>query len=153
MVNFETHCTKGICLERYHFLYCIQIFYRKTRFGISWKNVQCVGVFQVTYSTNLFLKSFLQYFNHQGDIVFCLTYDCSSKKLQDMRLSCRKQWHFSFCVNTKGKAFITVVVKRENLSYVFSTVKFFSFLLSFKKYYETSPNPVHIMCSKCIFSS
>lgn len=112
---------------------CIQIFYKMASLGISWRNVQCVGVLQDTEST-LVLKSFLHYFRHHSEGIFCLTYDFSFLGKSRTQGGPQEAMTFLFqCQHLMGKKDLLIKMPKEieNLRCTFSTIeKFFSLLQS-----------------------
>jgi hypothetical protein len=110
------------------FFYWIKIIHKNSGLAIS--QIICnVWEFSKPHAVHLFWNHFYNVSVTRVTIHFAYIWLLFSRNRQDMRWSCRKQWHFSFCVNSWwGKAFITTVSKRnKNVLCAFSTIEKFSF--------------------------
>lgn len=139
------------------FFYRIPVFYRKEfpeRMCNMWE-------FSRPHRVHLFLKSSLQYFSHQSDSTFCLTYDSSllgksrtwggpagSNDISLSRSIPHGEKHLLLQLPKKKKK------EHENLSCIFNNWNFFWFLLSlfFQVFSEDMPkSTTHAMRSEYIF--
>lgn len=88
-----------------------------------------VGVFQATNSTLVFEIVFAIFQSPGWRYILLDIWLLSSRKIQDMRWFCRKQWHFSFGVNISwGKSIYYYSCQKnwESLMCIFHNWKAFS---------------------------
>lgn len=111
-----------------------------------------VWKFSKPHIVHLFLKSFLQYFSHQGASIFCLTYDffllgkpktCGSNHISLLVLVLHGEKYIYY------HSYLHKKKKKLRISYVhFQQIKSFShsYHFFFKDSVRISPNPLYIQC-------